>query len=74
MLRCSLKLNIKFLKCSFYGDVLFALFIQVIWPHSGQYHPTKENLFEFLAFLGKNGIDIVDIEKRNSVLMVKSRN
>ena len=33
----------------FICDILFALFIQVIWLHSGHYFPTKEKLFEFLA-------------------------
>ena len=47
----------------FICDILFSLFIQVIWPHSGHYFPTKENLFEFLAFMGKNDINnIADVE------------
>ena len=47
----------------FICDILIALFIHVIWPHSGHYFPTKENLFEFLAFMGKNDIkNIVDVE------------
>ena len=40
----------------FIFDILFALLIQVIGPHSGHYFPTKEKLFEFLAFMGKNEI------------------
>ena len=43
----------------FICDILFALFIQVIWPHSGHYFPTKENLFELLDFMGGNGITIL---------------
>ena len=47
----------------FICDILFALFIQVIWPHSGHYFPTKEKLFEFLAFMGENDIkNIADVE------------
>ena len=47
----------------FICEILFSLLIQVIWPHSGHYFPTKENLFEFLAFMGKNDINnIVDVE------------
>ena len=47
----------------FICDILFALFIQVIWPHSGHYFPTKEKLFEFLAFMGKHDIkNIVDVK------------
>lgn len=62
------------LESSGFGDILFALFIQVIWKHNGQYRLSRENLFMFLAFMGKNGIDIVDVEKRNSILMVKRKN
>jgi len=38
------------------------MFIQVISLHSGHYRPTKENLLGFLAFMGKNGFDIADVE------------
>lgn len=47
----------------FIRDILFDWFIHVIWPHSGHYCPTKENLFEFLAFMGENDIiNNVDVE------------
>ena len=47
----------------FICDILFALFIQVIRPHSCHYFPTEENLFKFLGFIGKNGINnIADVE------------
>lgn len=36
---------------------------QVIWPHSGHYRSTEDNWFEFLAFMGKNDFNIVDVEK-----------
>ena len=48
---------------SIYGDILFALFIQVIWPHySGNYRPNEDNLFKFLTCMEKNGFDIADVE------------
>lgn len=47
----------------FICNILLALFIQVIWPHIGHYFPIEENLFEFLTFMGKNGINnIADVE------------
>lgn len=51
-----------------------AIFL-VMWSHSGHYFPTKENLFEFLSFMAKNDINnIADVEEKNSVLMVISKN
>lgn len=36
--------------------------LKVIWPYSGHYHPTEQNLSELLNFLKENGIDITDVQ------------
>jgi hypothetical protein len=38
------------------------LFIQAIWPYSGHYHPTEQNLSELLNFLKENGVDTADVQ------------
>ncbi|KAI3738767.1 hypothetical protein L2E82_28909 [Cichorium intybus] len=31
--------------------------LKAVWPHSGHYHPTKENFQDFIAFLHENDVD-----------------
>lgn len=36
--------------------------LKTIWPYSGHYHPTEQNLSEMLNFLKENGVDIADVQ------------
>lgn len=55
--------------------------LKVIWPYSGHYHPTEQNLSELLNFLKENGIDVSDVqmfsfsddERGNSVTKYESK-
>ncbi|XP_023752254.1 IQ domain-containing protein IQM2 [Lactuca sativa] len=31
--------------------------LKAVWPHSGHYHPTKENFQDFISFLHENDVD-----------------
>ncbi|KAI9160359.1 hypothetical protein LWI28_007434 [Acer negundo] len=37
--------------------------LEAIWPYSGHYRPTEENLIEFCSFLEDHHVDLTDVKK-----------
>ncbi|KAL4591770.1 hypothetical protein LXL04_004741 [Taraxacum kok-saghyz] len=65
ILYVGIKLKGKFQHSSFLagGATLSAGRLVAVWPHSGHYHPTKENFDAFMSYLEQHQINIQTVKK-----------